>query len=233
VKILVVDDDRVLADLVDFTLRREGFQVIQAHDGAAALRRWQEEQPDLLILDVNLPHSVPKLDGFIICQRIREEADTPIILLTVREDEDDIVRGLQLGADDYILKPFQPRQLLARVQAVLRRTGKTTTPDFHTFGDLTLYHERREVQIMQGERISLTTLENRLLAYLMLHAGHILSYEDIINHIWGPGGGNREMLRQLVRRLRSKIEPEPSPSVFIENLPGVGYGLSRIDTDRA
>ena len=230
-KILVVDDDRVLADLVDFTLRREGFQVIQAHDGQAALRRWQEEHPDLLILDVNLPHAVPKLDGFVICQRIREQADTPIILLTVREEDDDIVRGLQLGADDYILKPFQPRQLVARVQAVLRRTGKTTTPDFHTFGDLTLYHERREVQVKQGDRIPLTSLENRLLAYLMLHAGHILSYEDIINHIWGPGGGNREMLRQLVRRLRAKIEPEPNASVYIENLPGVGYGLSRLDPD--
>lgn len=228
-KILVVDDDRVLADLVDFTLRREGFQVIQAHDGAAALRRWQEEQPDLLVLDINLPHAVPKMDGFVICQRIREESDTPIILLTVREEEDDIVRGLQLGADDYILKPFQPRQLVARVQAVLRRTGKTTTPDFHTFGDLTLFHERRTVQVKEGEKIPLTSLENRLLAYLMLHGGHILSYEDIINHIWGPGGGNREMLRQLVRRLRGKIEPDPAVSVYIENLPGVGYGLARID----
>jgi DNA-binding response OmpR family regulator len=118
-KALVVDDDRVLADLVAFTLRREGFEVTQAYDGQAALDRWVEVEPDLLILDVNLP----KVDGFTVCRRVREQADTPIILLTVRGEEDDIVRGLSLGADDYISKPFSPRQLVARAQAILRRAA--------------------------------------------------------------------------------------------------------------
>ena len=121
-KALIVDDDRVLADVLAFTLRREGFQVIQAYDGEAALERWAEEQPDLIVLDVNMP----RLDGFAVCRRIREQADTPIILLTVRGEEDDIVHGLKLGADDYITKPFSPRQLVARAQAVLRRAGRST-----------------------------------------------------------------------------------------------------------
>ena len=118
-KALIVDDDRVLADILAFTLRREGFEVVQAFDGEAALERWQAERPDIVVLDVNLP----RIDGFAVCRRIRELSDTPIVLLTVRNEEDDIVRGLELGADDYITKPFSPRQLVARALAVLRRAG--------------------------------------------------------------------------------------------------------------
>ncbi len=227
-KALVVDDDRVLADLVSFTLRREGFEVIQAQDGETALQRWADAQPDIVLLDVNLPKSIPALDGFTVCRRIREQADTPIILLTVRADEDDIVYGLQVGADDYILKPFSPRQLVARVQAVLRRSAKGTEPAVHTVGALSLSVDRREVRIAGGERVVLTALECRLLEYLMLHAGHILTIQDLIDHIWGPGGGDRDMLRQLVRRLRAKIEPDPAHPIFIETIPGRGYGLQRV-----
>lgn len=218
---LVVDDDRVLADLVAFTLRREGFQVIQAHDGETALRRWQDEQPDLLILDVNLP----KLDGFAVCRAIRAQANTPILLLTVREEEDDIVHGLGLGADDYVLKPFSPRQLVARVQAVLRRAGAQPTPAIRQVGALSLDSSRREARLAAGAAIPLTPLENRLLDYLMLNANHILTAEDIINHVWGAEGGDRDALRQLVRRLRSKIEPDPANPTYIETVAGLGYGL--------
>ena len=144
-KALVVDDDRVLADVLAFTLRREGFEVSRAFDGQAALERWAEEQPDLIVLDVNLP----KLDGFAVCQRIRQQANTPIILLTVREEEDDIVHGLELGADDYITKPFSPRQLIARAQAVLRRAGKLVAPAIRRVGQLTLDPNRREMYIGQ------------------------------------------------------------------------------------
>ncbi len=227
-KALVVDDDRILADLVSFTLRREGFQVIQAQDGETAMQRWGEGQPDIVILDVNLPKSVPALDGFTVCRRIREQSDIPIILLTVRGDEDDIVYGLKLGADDYILKPFSPRQLVARVQAVLRRSNKGSEPAIHEIGALTLYADRREVRISGGDPVLLTTLESRLLEYMMLHAGHILTIQDLIDHVWGPGGGERDMLRQLVRRLRIKIEPDPAKPVFIETVPGRGYGLKRV-----
>jgi DNA-binding response OmpR family regulator len=223
---LVVDDDRVLADLIAFTLRRNGFQVVLAHDGAAALRRWRETRPAIVILDVNLP----QMDGFAVCQAIRAEADTPIILLTVREEEDDIVHGLGVGADDYIVKPFSPRQLVARVQAALRRTGRGEQTAVRQVGPLTLDINRREVRVGDGEPTGLTPLENRLLDYLMLNAGHILTVEDIINHVWGAEGGDRDALRQLVRRLRSKIEPDPTHPIYIETVAGLGYGLVKEPT---
>jgi DNA-binding response OmpR family regulator len=226
-KALVVDDDRVLADLVAFTLRREGFQVVQAQDGASALQRWAEEQPDIVILDVNLPKTVPALDGFIVCQRIREVSEIPIILLTVREDEEDIIYGFKAGADDYIHKPFSPRQLVARVEALLRRSSRAMSPAILESGDLTLDPSRREARLGQGEAVPLTALESRLLEYFMLHPGHILSMQDLIDHIWGPGGGDRDMLRQLVRRLRAKIEPDPTRPTYIETVSGYGYGLRR------
>lgn len=225
-KALVVDDDRVLADVVAFTLQREGFQVIQAHDGEAALQQWATEQPDLIVLDVNLP----KVDGFTVCRRIREQADTPVLLLTVRDKEDDIVHGLGLGADDYITKPFSPRQLVARVQAILRRTGKLSTPGLRQVAQVTYDPARREVRLGQAEAISLTPLESRLLDYLLLNAGHILTIEAMIEQVWGPAGGDRDMLRQLVHRLRTKIEPDPAHPVYIETVPGLGYGFIMPET---
>lgn len=238
-KTLVVDDDRVLSDVVAFTLRREGFQIIRAFDGEAALQQWAKERPDLIVLDVNLP----KLDGFTVCQHIRQQADTPILLLTVRDEEDDIVRGLELGADDYITKPFSPRQLVARAQAVLRRAGKRPTPAIRQVGQLTLDPSRREIRFgRQDEAIPLTPLESEFLDYLMLNVGHVLTTEAIIEHVWGPEGGDRDMLRQLVHRLRGKIarlispdvaeQVAPSPDKFsirlprIETIPGLGYGLN-------
>ncbi|HLE16371.1 MAG TPA: response regulator transcription factor [Anaerolineales bacterium] len=220
-KVLIVDDDRVLADVVAFAMRREGFEVIQAYDGASALQRWADDQPDLIILDVNLP----KMDGFTVAQRIRRESDTPIILLTVRGEEQDIVHGLELGADDYITKPFSPRQLVARAHAVLRRAGHPASPAPRQVGSLSLDASRREASLVQGEPIPLTTLEGRLLDYLMINAGQVLTIDAIIDHVWGPQGGDRDMLRQLVRRLRGKIEPNPAQPTFIRTVSGLGYGL--------
>jgi DNA-binding response OmpR family regulator len=220
-KALVVDDDRVLADVVAFALRREGYQVIQAFDGLSALQRWAEDKPDIIFLDVNLP----KLDGFSVCRRIRKESDTPIIMLTVRIDEDDIIRGLEIGADDYICKPFSPRQMLARAKAVIRRSGATKSPSPSEAGDLVLASTRREVSIRSSDPISLTPLEGKLLDYLILNAGQVLTVDTIIDHVWGPNGGDRDMLRQLVRRLRFKIEPDPSTPKYIKTIPGLGYGL--------
>jgi len=221
-KALVVDDDRVLADLVTFALHREGFEVIQAYDGEAALRRWAGEDPDVIVLDVNMP----KVDGFAVCRRIRAEDDTPIIMLTVRGEEDDIVRGLELGADDYVPKPFSPRQLVARIHAVLRRAGRTPTPAVRQVGQLTLDPSRREVIVGGGDAISLTPLECQLLEFLMLNGGHVLTHSAIIDHVWGPEGADRDMLRQVVHRLRDKIEPDSSEPIYIETVPGLGYGLS-------
>ena len=229
-KALIVDDDRVLADVLSFTLRREGFEIVQAHDGISALQHWADEDPDLIVLDVNLP----KLDGFAVCQRIREKADTPILLLTVRGEEDDIVYGLELGADDYVTKPFSPRQLVARAHAVLRRAGKTSVDTPRQVGPLTCDPSRRELRIGDREPVSLTPLESRLLDYLVLNAGHVLTAEAIINHVWGVEGADRDMLRQLVHRLRNKIsqacqgqagDADTSQPIYIETVPGLGYGL--------
>lgn len=232
-KALIVDDDRVLADVLAFTLRREGFEVVQAFDGEMALQRWQEERPDLVVLDVNLP----RLDGFAVCRRIRELSDTPILLLTVRNEEDDIVRGLELGADDYITKPFSPRQLVARALAVLRRAQRAPAPVVRQAGELALDSSRREVRFADGEAVSLAPLESRLLEYLMLNAGHVVTMEAIIDHVWGPEGGDRDMLRQLVRRLRQKLAlcggaSNAAPAgggagtqPYVETVPGLGYGL--------
>ena len=230
-KALVVDDDRVLVDVLAFTLRREGFQVTRAFDGQMALQLWAEERPDLIVLDVNLP----KIDGFTVCQRIRDQANTPIILLTVRDEEDDIVYGLELGADDYITKPFSPRQLIARAHAVLRRAGKMPAPSIRQVGPLTLDPSRREMLLAGSEPVLLTPLENRLLDYLMLNAGHVLTAEAIIEHIWGAEGADRDMLRQLIHRLRGKITQATPPELAdqnsspeiprIETIPGLGYGL--------
>ena len=227
-KILVVDDDRVVADLVMFTVRRAGYEAVMASDALSTLRRWQEDQPDLIILDINLPGTTQLKDGFAICQHIRSQSDVPIILLTVRGEENDIVRGLEAGADDYILKPFSPRQLTARVQAVLRRgrgaEGSHPRTQLSIDG-LEFNPKLREVSLSNGETKSLTSLESRLLEYLMLNAGHILTTNDLISDVWGASGGNSEMLRQLVRRLRSKIEDDPTKPFYIQNLPGLGYAF--------
>ena len=222
IKILVVDDDRTLADVVAFTLQREGYQVILAYDGKTALRRWKDDTPSLIILDVNLPG----IDGFNICRQIREQSETPILLLTVRDEEDDIIHGLSLGADDYITKPFSPRQLVARTKAILRRTaGAASEIAIRKAGDLTLDIQRRELTVAEGEAIQLTALENRLLDLLMINQGQVMTIERIIDHVWGPNGGDRAMVRQLVHRLRLKIEKDPQKPVRICNIPGLGYEL--------
>ena len=224
-KALIVDDDLVLADVLSFTMRRAGFQVVMAHDGQKALDVWSDETPDLIILDLNLP----TLDGLEVCQRIRQQDAVPIIILSVRGEDDDVVRGLELGADDYIAKPFSPRQLVARAQAVLRRVGSSnTTPAASgslVAGDLTLDLTRRELKRADKLLTQLTPLECRLMESLMLNVGHVLPADTLITHIWGPAGGDRTMLKQLVHRLRVKIEPEPSTPRYLETVPGVGYAL--------
>lgn len=227
-KILVVDDDRVVADLVVFTVRRAGYEAIMASDAASALRRWAEDQPDLIILDINLPGTAQLKDGFAICKHLRSQSDVPIILLTVRGEENDIVHGLEAGADDYVLKPFSPRQLVARVQAVLRRGRgmETSSPAAKLSIDGLEFNPRlREVSLKDGTAKSLTSLESRLLERLMLNAGHILTTDDLISDVWGASGANSEMLRQLVRRLRAKIENDPTKPYYIQNLPGLGYAF--------
>lgn len=220
-KLLLVEDDLSLSDVLAFTLRRAGFDVVTAYDGLAGVRTWEQESPDLVVLDLNLP----KLDGLSVCRRIRSQSETPIIMLTVRDADEEVVRGLETGADDYIIKPFSPNQLVARVRAVLRRAGMASTPGVLTAADLSLDRSRNEASRPNQPPIRLTPLETRLLESLMLNAGQVLSADMLINVVWGADGGDRAMLKQLVYRLRTKIEPDPSQPTLIETVPGVGYAL--------
>src|SRR5512140_716502 len=173
-KALIVDDDLALADVVSFTLRRAGFDVTTANDGMAALERWNQDHPDFIILDLNLP----KLSGLEVCKRIRLESDVPILILSVRGEDDDIVTGLQEGADEYIVKPFSPRQLIARIEAVLRRSGNPSPAQdsFHV-GDLTLDTARSEIYVAGELQSHLTRLENELLQTLMINRDQVLSFD--------------------------------------------------------
>jgi DNA-binding response OmpR family regulator len=226
-KALIVDDDRTLADLLAFTLRREGFEPILAYDAIGAIDLFEREAPDILIVDVNMPGEPGLRNGFDVCRKIRLTSDVPIILLTVRDDEDDVIKGLTIGADDYVLKPFSPRQLVARIQTVLRRSsaGRAQIAAPFEYKDLHFDPQLRVLLQSDQEPISLTRLEARLLEYLMLNRGQVLPAERIIDKVWGPDGGNTEMLRQLIRRLRLKIEINPDQPELIQNLPGVGYGF--------
>ena len=220
-KVLIVDDDRTLADVIAFTFKREGFEVILAEDGEAAYKRWQDDSPDLILLDVNLP----KENGYIVCQRIREQSDIPIILLTVRSDEEDILGGFHLGADDYITKPFSPRQLIARVKAVMRRTKKRSPATVRELGNVSLFLNRHELKIGDHPPIQLSGLELRMMDCLMINTGQIVTPEIIIDHVWGPQGGDMDMVRQLIHRLRVKIEKDYPNQISINNIPGLGYEL--------
>jgi DNA-binding response OmpR family regulator len=224
VKILVIEDDLSLADVLSFTLRRAGFDVIVAYDGVAGVEAWQQSAPNLIILDLNLP----RLDGMGVCRAIRGESDVPIIMLTVRSSDADVVQGLEAGADDYVVKPFSPSQLVARVRAVLRRTDTAPAPVDLMAGDLRLDRTRNEAQRRGQEPIRLTPLEARLLETLMLHAGQVLTTDTLLTAVWAAEGGDRAMLKQLVYRLRNKIEPDPAKPIYIETIPGVGYAFVEV-----
>ncbi|NIS79838.1 MAG: response regulator [Anaerolineales bacterium] len=220
-RILIVDDDLALADVVAFTLRRAGFEVTLAHDGESALLQFFNESPDLILLDWTLPH----LDGLEVCLRLRAESEVPIIMLTVRDSDDDVVLALEAGADDYVSKPFSPRRLVARIHAVLRRAAAEPEKKLES-GCIRLDLERREVYFSDGAPISLTRLETRLMKALIENANHVITTEGLIARVWGPEGASRDMVKQLVYRLRKKLEPDPKSLTLIESIPNVGYVLN-------
>jgi len=230
-KALIVDDDLALADVLSFTMRRAGYEVVTAHDGQAALDRWESEGPDIIILDINMP----KLDGLKVCQRIRAEDSTPIIFLSVRGEEDDVVQGLELGADDYIVKPFSPRQLVARSEAVLRRAkGKPVALGRLEVANMTLDSSRNELQYPNGKPVKLTPLEVRLLESLMLNHDQVLTFDVLIDAVWGQSGADKSMLKQLVYRLRRKIENDPSePTHLTTMLPACYLRTTKTVTPNA
>jgi len=222
-KVLIVDDDLALADVLSFTMRRAGYEVCLAHNGLAALERWKTAAPDLVLLDLNLPH----LDGLSVCKQIRAVDDTPIIMLTVRGEDEDVVTGLESGADDYVVKPFSPRQVVARVEAVLRRAARgPLAPVPLEAGGLAL--DLNQHQLLHGERVlaQLTRLECRLLEALMHTPGQVVPTEQLIVYVWGSAGGDRAMLKQLVYRLRQKIEADPSNPLLLNTVSGIGYAFT-------
>jgi DNA-binding response OmpR family regulator len=225
-KVLLVEDDLALSDVLVFTLRRAGFEVSPVYDGEAALLAWETQAPDLLVLDLNLP----KLDGMSVCRRIRTatgpQAAIPIIILSVRSADDAIVTGLEIGADDYVVKPFSPTQLVARIRAVLRRANVPAVAGNLSVSGLHLERSRSQVQVGSAEPVRLTPLEVKLLETLMIHAGQVMTVDLLINAVWGQDQGDRAMLKQLVYRLRSKLEHVASNPIPIETIPGVGYVLN-------
>jgi DNA-binding response OmpR family regulator len=233
--ILSADDDPHLLRLVTRNLELEGYAVLTATDGADALRQIQEEQPDLVLLDVMMP----RLDGFTVCQRVREFSAVPIILLTARGQDQDKVRGLDLGADDYLTKPFSIDELLARVRAVLRRAQFSSSERFGgprsliTIGDLTIDDTQRRVT-RGGREIALTPTEYRLLAYLAQNAGRVVTQDLLLERIWGSEYiGESHMLQVNINRLRRKLEDDPSHPRYIRTRVGIGYLLALPDTSPA
>lgn len=220
-KILVVDDDLALSDVLAFALHRAGFEVSNVHDGVSALEHFSKEGADLIVLDWGLP----RLDGLEVCTRIRAESDVPIVMLTVRDTDDNVIAALDAGADEYIVKPFSPRQLIARIRALLRRTSKEAQ-EMLQVGTLVMDPQRREVRCGDAEPVRLTPLEGRLLIALMQNPDRVMNNDTLIVRVWGQAGATNEMLKQLVYRLRNKLEPDSASPTLIETIPNAGYLLN-------
>jgi len=223
-RILIVDDEPPIVDVLTYNLEQANYQVLIARDGEEALALAQREQPDLIILDLMLP----LLDGLEVCRALRREGDVPIIMLTARDAEVDRVVGLELGADDYVVKPFSVRELVARVKNVLRRTAPRpaeTAPDAIRVGALTLDAARYEVRWGNTE-LDLTVQEFNLLHTLARHAGQVLSREQLLEQVWGYDYyGDLRVVDAAVKRLRAKLRQVAAKAEVIATVRGVGYKL--------
>lgn len=221
--ILVVDDDQRMRRLLRLNLENEGYRVVTAEDDPAGLERAELEPPDLILLDVMMP----EMDGFTALQRLREFSDVPVVLLTAKGEEQDKVRGLDLGADDYLTKPFGPAELLARVRANLRRRQPGEVgPATISVDNLTINMARRRV-IRGDQEIRLTPTEYKLLYELASNAGKVLLHSELLTRVWGPEYRDQvDYLWSYVRYLRNKIEPDPAHPRYILSEPGVGYYLA-------
>lgn len=217
-RVLVVDDDLALAEMLGIVLRNDGFEVAHCADGAAALDMFRETRPDLVLLDVMLPG----LDGIEVCRRIRRESGVPIVMLTARTDTVDVVVGLNAGADDYVLKPFKPQELTARVRARLRR-GEEVEPERLTIGDLVIDVAGHSVK-RDGKAVPLTPLEFDLLVALARKPWQVFSREVLLEQVWGyRHAGDTRLVNVHVQRLRSKIEKDPERPDIVVTVRGVGY----------
>jgi DNA-binding response OmpR family regulator len=223
--ILIADDDPQLLRLMARNLQFEGYKVVTADNGQAALSLAENEKPDLVLLDVMMP----KMDGFTVSQRIRESSNVPIIIITARGQDQDKIRGLDLGADDYLTKPFNVDELLARARAVLRRAQFVVadqTFNNATIGEIAIDYAQHSVK-QNGKEVPLTPIEYRLLSYMAQHAGRVLTQDGLLEHVWGAEYvGESHMLQVNINRLRRKLEPDPTRPRYILTKVGVGYMLA-------
>lgn len=228
--VLAADDDPQLLRLMTRNLQLEGYEVLAASDGQQALELIESNSPDLVLLDVMMP----KMDGFTVCYRVREFSAVPIIIVTARGQDQDKVRGLDLGADDYLTKPFSVDELLARVRAVLRRAQFTTRE--HTQGlrastatGNLLVDYSQHIVMMNGQEVALTPTEYRIIAYLAQNVGRVVTQDLLLEHVWGPEYlGESHMLQVNINRLRRKLEIDPTQPHYILTKVGVGYSLAAL-----
>jgi two-component system alkaline phosphatase synthesis response regulator PhoP len=226
-KILIVDDDPDIAEIIAFALGKDQHRTTVVHGGQQALSLLDRDKFDLLILDVMMP----RVDGYEVCRKVREkDASTPIIMLTAKDEESDKVRGLDIGADDYVIKPFSPRELLARVRALGRRVARPQpggTVEIVAGGRLAINLEEYEVR-KDDQLVQLTPLEFELLRCMALNLGRVVIYDKLLSFAWGPNyEGETELLKVHVRHLREKLEKDPSAPEHIVTVRGVGYKLNR------
>ncbi|MEY8389205.1 response regulator [Oscillospiraceae bacterium 38-13] len=229
--VLIVEDEKNIVDILRFNLERKGYRTLEAYDGEEGLRMARTEKPDLILLDIMLP----KMIGFDVCEALRKDGDNvPILLLTAREEEDDKVRGLEIGADDYITKPFSMREVVARVEANIRRTsmaapsgGAAADSAMPVAGDLSINTDSHQV-FRAGKAIDLTQREYELLTFLASHPNKVYSRVDLMEQVWNYGyvGDDVRTVDVTVRRLREKIEADPASPVFILTRRGAGYYFS-------
>ncbi|MBE7008303.1 MAG: response regulator transcription factor [Ruminococcaceae bacterium] len=228
-RVLIVEDEKNIVDIIRFNLDREGYEVLEAYDGEAGLELARAEKPDLILLDVMMP----KMMGFDVCRALRGEGDNvPIIILTAREEEEDKVLGLEIGADDYITKPFSMRELIARVRANIRRTAMSAPAasadeGMSAGGGLTINTDNLQVY-KHGTPVDLTQREYELLTFLASHPDKVFSRVDLMEQVWNYGyvGDDARTVDVTVRRLREKIEDDPGNPVYILTRRGVGYYYS-------
>lgn len=226
-KILIVDDEKNIVDIIKFNLKKEGFETIEAYDGEQAVEMALSYKPDLILLDIMLP----KQDGFTVCKKLRQTLSTPILMLTAKEEEVDKVLGLELGADDYITKPFSPRELIARIKANLRRTvddSAKSSGNVLRYGPLLIDVDRYEVT-RDGEIIELTLREFELVKFLAVQQNQIFSRESLLEKVWGyEYYGDVRTVDVTVRRVREKLENDPANPQYIMTKRGVGYYFNKV-----
>ncbi|HVC35498.1 MAG TPA: response regulator transcription factor [Chloroflexota bacterium] len=224
-KILLAEDDADMLAVTAYALRREGFKIIVATDGAQALHRWRSDEPDLILLDVGMP----RVNGFEVCRRIRQTANTPVIMLTAAGDEDHVVQGYMNGADDYVTKPFSPKQLALRIRAVLRRSrGEVTSEPSDTVQAGGLLLDVAEHRAHQGAvSAELTPLEFRILYLLATNLGRVVSFARLVEYAWGYQSRNPSMLKTHVSHIRKKLGLRRGQPGDITVVNGVGYSLSK------